>query len=78
MNYHVVQVINNCFNLSEKDPQASVSALVAFTRGFAIGGDNGTFSIWIKNEDVDPELGQKNFFNFLRTRKAPEGLSGNF
>ena len=71
----MVQVLNNCFNLSENDPQASVSSIVAFSRGFVIGGDNGTFSVWIKNEDVDPDLGQKNFFNFLRTRKPPEGLS---
>ena len=33
----VVQVLNNCFNLSENDPQASVSSIAAFTRGFVIG-----------------------------------------
>ncbi len=74
LNSQVVQVLNNCFSLNENDPQASVSALAAFTRGFVIGGDNGTFSVWIKNEDVDPDLGQKNYFNFLRTRKPPEGI----
>lgn len=77
-NSQVIQTLNNCFNLNESDPFTSVTAITTFSRGFAIGSDNGTFTIWIKNDDVDPEQGQKNYFTFLRTRKGPAGQSGTY
>lgn len=65
----VIQVIDNCFNINDSDSMTSITSLAVFERGFIIGSDNGTLSVWTRDEDDEDAISVH--FSFLRTKKPP-------
>jgi len=75
--FQVIQTITNCFSLSDNDPKCGVTAITPFSKGFLLGSDNGTLSVWVKSEEVENEMGQKSYYDFLRTRRPPGDKKGD-
>lgn len=62
----LVQQMANLFGLLESDEAAGATCVAAFSKGFLVGSDRGTITLWDK-ADFDVNQSSSDVFSFIRT-----------